>query len=33
MNEKEKLIEMIDELDDYAIKFLITFIKKMFIFK
>jgi len=31
MNEKEILIKLIDELEDYAIKFLITFIKKMFI--
>lgn len=31
MNEKQKLIELIELLDDYAIKFLITFIEKMFI--
>lgn len=31
MNDKEILINLISELDDYAIKFLITFIKNMFI--
>ena len=31
MNEKEILINLINKLDDYAIKFLITFIQKMFI--
>lgn len=31
MNEKEILINLINDLDDYAIKFLITFIQKMFI--
>ena len=30
MKEKETLINLINELDDYAIKFLITFIHKMF---
>ncbi len=28
---KQVLLELIDQLDDYAIKFLITFIQKMFI--
>ena len=31
MKEKEELHALIDQLDNYAIKFLITFIKKMFI--
>ena len=31
MTDKQKLIELIELLDDYAIKFLITFIQKMFI--
>lgn len=31
MKDKEKLLELIELLDDYAIKFLITFIEKMFI--
>lgn len=31
MSEKEKLIDLIHQLDDYAIKFLTTFIEKMFI--
>lgn len=31
MSEKEKLIDLINELDDYAIKFLTTFIENMFI--
>lgn len=30
MKDKEILINLIDDLDDYAIKFLITFIQKMF---
>lgn len=30
MSHKEKLIDLIEQLDDYAIKFLITFIEKMF---
>jgi len=31
MNEKETLLALIENLDEYAIKFLITFIQKMFI--
>jgi hypothetical protein len=31
MKEKEYLVSLIYKLDDYAVKFLITFIKKMFI--
>ena len=31
MQDKQKLIELIESLDDYAIKFLITFIEQMFI--
>lgn len=31
MNEKEILINLINDLEDHAIKFLITFIQKMFI--
>ena len=31
MNNKEILLDLINELDEYAIKFLITFIKNMFI--
>ena len=31
MNEKETLLNLINELDDYAIKFLVTFVKHMFI--
>lgn len=31
MSDKQKLLNLIDLLDDYAIKFLITFIEKMFI--
>jgi len=30
MSDKQKLLQLIDLLDDYAIKFLITFIEKMF---
>lgn len=31
MKDKKTLLKLINELDDYAIKFLITFIEKMFI--
>lgn len=31
MSNKEKLIDLINQIDDYAIKFLITFIENMFI--
>lgn len=31
MSEKEQLIELINQLDDYAIKFITTFIENMFI--
>jgi hypothetical protein len=31
MSDKEKLLNLVELLDDYAIKFLITFIEKMFI--
>lgn len=31
MSDKQKLLDLVELLDDYAIKFLITFIEKMFI--
>lgn len=31
MSDKQKLFDLVELLDDYAIKFLITFIEKMFI--
>ncbi len=31
MSDKQKLLNLVELLDDYAIKFLITFIEKMFI--